>query len=115
MKTFLQYAAALCTGLLSWWQLDLRGDSGMAGFVLVGLGVVTAYMTIRGYRIGYWFGVILGLSYGAEVGLQLGADAVLRAVSAVLGSSLAVLVCSVALLRMSRERTKRRPKYERPW
>ena len=114
MKTFLHYLAAFCTGLLSWWQLQLHANSGAAGIVLVGLGVVTAYMTIRGYRIGYWFGVILGLSYAGEVAVRFGADA-LNAALPLLVLSLAVLICSSALLGMSREKPKARPEYERPW
>ncbi len=114
MKTFLQYTAAICTALLSWWQLQLHANLGPAGGLLVLLGGVSAYLTLRGYRIAYWLGAILGLSYGAEVALRLRGDS-FHAASPLIGWALALMACSATLLHLSREKKVRRAKYERPW
>ncbi len=114
MRAFLQYTAAGCTGLLSWWQMHLHANLGSLSVGLAVLGALTIYLMLRGMRFGYWFGMILGLGYAAEVSLRL-SDEALFAASPLLGWSAALAVCSFSLLYKTREKTHKRSQYERPW
>ena len=112
MKTFLQFLAVACIGLLSWWQATLRGELELATVVLLMAGLAAVVMTWRSIRAGYWIAGLLGLGYLAEILLMIDPDR-LRLVQPLLAWAVGLLACSLALLWTTRERRQAKPVYER--
>lgn len=67
MKTFLQFLAVACICLLTWQQATLHHDWEPVSAALVFAGIMAAYLTSRGRRLGYTIGLLLGAGYTVEV------------------------------------------------
>ena len=110
MKTFLQFLAVSCIFLLTWKQSTLHRDWEPVAASLVFAGVMAAYLTARGRRLGYSVGLLLSVGYLAEVFLRV-SD--LGAASPLIAWALTLGACSVALLWTSRPASGADSHYER--
>ena len=110
MKTFLQFLAVACICLLTWQQAALHRDWEPLSASLVFAGVMAAYLTARGRRLGYSVGLLLGMGYLAEVFLRVGD---LAAASPLIAWALTLGACSAFLLWSSRRQYEPDSSYER--
>ncbi len=110
MKTFLQFLAVACIGLLTWQQARLHYDWEPVSAALVFAGILSAYLTARGRRLGYCVGLILGLGYTLEVIVRV-PD--LEAASPLIAWGLTLGGCSVSLLWGTRRKPQADSPYER--
>jgi hypothetical protein len=110
VKTFLQVLAVACICLLTWQQATLHNDWEHVRAALVFAGILSAYLTARGRRLGYCVGLILGVGYTVEVFVlvpDLGAASPLIAWGLTLGA------CTAFLLWTSRPKPQAESPYER--
>jgi hypothetical protein len=110
VKTFSQFLAVACICLLTWQQVALHRDWEPVSAALVFAGILAAYLTVRGRRLGYCLGLLLGVGYTVEVFVlvqDLGAASPLIVWGLTLGG------CSASLLWSSRRKPEVDSLYER--
>lgn len=110
MKTFLHFLAVACICLLTWQQATLHRDWEPVMAALVFAGVLAAYLTARGRRLGYAVGLLLSVGYLAEIFLRV-SD--LAAASPLIAWAFTLGACSVVLLWTSRSASGADSPYER--
>ena len=110
MKTFLQFLAVACIGLLTWQQATLHSDWEPVSAALVFTGILAAYLTARGRRLGYYVGLILGVGYTVEVFVRVPE---LSAASPLIAWGLTLGACTAFLLWISRRKSNDDSPYER--
>jgi len=110
VKTFLQFLAVACICLLTWQQATLHREWEPVNAALVFAGIMAAYLTDRGRRLGYCVGLFLGVGYTVEV-FVLVQD--LGAVSPLIAWGLTLGACSAFLLWTARRKLQVESPYER--
>ena len=112
MKPFAQFLLTACTGLLSWWQLELYIGLGVVTIVMLATGAAAAALAWRSARVGYGLAVVVGLAYMAEI-LWLTPRSSLLYMQPLLAWALGLIACGAWLLWTSREKGPKLPAYER--
>lgn len=110
MKTFLQFLAVACIGLLTWQQATLHYDWEPVSAALVFAGILASYLTARGRRLGYCVGLILGAGYTVEVIVRVPN---LVVASPLIAWGLTLGACTTFLLWTSRGKPRTDSPYER--
>lgn len=110
MKTFLQFLSVACICLLTWQQATLHHEWEPVSAALVFAGIMAAYLTSRGRRLGYGIGLLLGVGYTVEV-FVLVQD--LGAASPLIAWGLTLAACAASLLWTSRQKLQAESPYER--
>ncbi|MDA0205495.1 MAG: hypothetical protein O3A53_12910 [Acidobacteria bacterium] len=110
MKTFLQFLAVACICLLTWHQATLHRDWAPVSTALVFAGILAAYLTARGRRLGYSVGLFLSAGYLAEVFVRVND---LGAASPLIAWALTLGACSMVLLWTARRSSQADSPYER--
>ncbi len=67
MKVFLRFFAVSCLCLLTWQQATLHSEWEPVSVALGFAGVLAAYLSARGRRLGYSLELVLGVGYTVEI------------------------------------------------
>ena len=112
MKAFAHFTITACVALLSWWQLDLYIGLGVVAIAMIGAGATAAILSWQRMRTGYGLAVVVGLAYLAEVA-WLAPKGGLSPLQPLVAWSMGLMVSSGWLLWERREKSPKRPEYER--
>ena len=112
MKVFAQLVITACIGLLSWWQLELYVGLSTVTVGMLAAGAVAAVLSWKTMREGFGLAAVVGLAYLAEI-YWLAPAGGLHLLQPLVAWAAGLIVCALWLLWETRERSAKRPAYER--
>ena len=112
MKVFVQLSITACIGLLSWWQLELYIGLSAVTIIMLATGAVAAMLSWKSMREGYGLALVVGLAYLVEV-LWLAPHGGLALLQPLMAWTVGLIGSGGWLLWETRERSPKRPVYER--